>query len=122
MDIQRNRVRNCYKFNTKTNELSRIADIITGRSAFGIVNIRQYIYVISGSQGLQGCERYDIMSDKWEEYQELPYDLVAVTATKYKERYLIAMGGMNYLLYSFGYDHFMNQMLVIDTLSVEPEW
>ena len=78
--------------------------------------------MISGSQGIHECERYDIISDIWEEYQELPYDLVAVTATKYKERYLIAMGGMNYLLYSFGYDDFMNKMLVIDTLSVEPEW
>ena len=62
------------------------------------------------------------MSDKWEEYQELPYDLVAVTATKYKERYLIAMGGMNYLLHIYGYEDFWKQMLVIDTLSVEPEW
>ena len=99
MDKNSQKLRDCYKFIIKNNHITKIADILTGRSAFGIVNIKQYIYVISGQSGLPGCERYNIKSDKWEEIPPLPYDLVALTAFKFKERYVIAMGGMNYHLF-----------------------
>ena len=99
MDAARNKVIDCFKYNASAKTLTKIANINEGRSAFGIVSINQYIYVISGSQGIKGCERYDITTNVWEKYADLPYDLIAVTATKYKERYLIAIGGINYILY-----------------------
>lgn len=52
----------------------------------------------------------------------IPYDLVAVSAFKFKERYIVALGGMNYALYYYGHDLFMTQMLVLDTFAAEPEW
>lgn len=52
----------------------------------------------------------------------LPYDLTALTAFKFKERYIVAMGGMNYTLYYYGHDLFMTQMLVLDTFAENPDW
>ena len=48
MDLNSQKLKDCYKFNIKTNQITKIADILQGRYAFGIVNIKQYIYVISG--------------------------------------------------------------------------
>lgn len=71
---------------------------------------------------MPGCERYDTINDIWEQMPPIPYDLVAVTAFKFKERYIVALGGMNYTLYYYGQDLFMTQMLVLDTFAAEPEW
>jgi hypothetical protein len=56
----------CFKYNANAKTLAKIANIKEARSAFGIVNIKQYIYVISGSQGIKSCERYDITTNVWE--------------------------------------------------------
>ena len=52
--------------------MSKIKDIINGRSAFGIVNINEYIYAICGSKGdntyYKETERYNIIEDSWEPY------------------------------------------------------
>ncbi len=115
MDKNSQKINNCYKFNIKTNHITKVASIQNARSAFGIVNIKQYIYVVSGQQGLPGCERYDIINDTWEQLPPIPYDLTAVTAFKFKERYIIAVGGMNYAMYLMENDLYMTQMLVLDT-------
>jgi hypothetical protein len=41
-------ISNCFKYNTKLNAMTRIKNIKRARSAFGIVNINEYIYVIGG--------------------------------------------------------------------------
>jgi hypothetical protein len=71
---------------------------------------------------LPGCERYNTLTDSWELIPPLPYDLTALTAFKFKERYIVAMGGMNYTLYYYGHDLFMTQMLVLDTFAENPDW
>ncbi len=53
--------------------MSKIAKLKVGRSAFGIVNIGNQIYVLGGYKDIDGCERYNIKYDLWKDYIPLPY-------------------------------------------------
>jgi Kelch motif len=81
------KVHDCYKFNMKTQEISKIASIKRPRSAFGIVYIRNYIYVFGGDEKIYQTERYNMLNDTWEDFgKPWPYHLVAVTGSKLKDR------------------------------------
>ena len=44
------KVSECFRYNIKTKEMSKIAPIKRARSAFGITHIRNYIYVLGGEE------------------------------------------------------------------------
>ena len=48
------------------------------------MNIRNYIYVFGGDEGILHTERYNIITNIWEDFGEAwPYHLVATTGGKY---------------------------------------
>lgn len=44
------KVSECYRYNIKTKEMTQVAPIKRARSAFGITNIRNYIFVLGGDE------------------------------------------------------------------------
>ena len=64
-----------------------------------------------------------MITNKWEDFGDLcPYHLVAVTAGKYKERYIFTVGGLNYDEYFKGSNQMMTKILMLDTESRDPMW
>ena len=83
--------------------MAKIAPIKNPRSAFGLTHIRNYIYVFGGDEGILQAERYNILTDQWEYFGgNWPYHLIAVTAGKFKDRYIFTVGGINYSLHQNG--------------------
>ena len=44
------KVSECFRYNIKTKEMTKIAPIKRARSSFGITHIRNYIYVLGGEE------------------------------------------------------------------------
>ena len=87
----------CFRYNIHTKEMTKIAPIKHPRTAFGLTHIRNYIYVFGGDEHVLQGERYNIITDEWEYFgDKWPYHLIAVTAGKFKERYIFSAGGINY--------------------------
>lgn len=62
-----------YKYNVKTNQLTRQANIPKARQAFNICHIGNYIYVAGGvtpHEALNDFWQYDVEQDKWTELYE----------------------------------------------------
>ncbi len=100
--------------------MTRVADIGIARSAFGITFINQYIYCCGGTSGwsqyLESCERYDMIQDKWKNYSQLPEQLIATTATKFEERYIYLIGGLNH-----PYDNALLHGHIINVLRIDTQ-
>ena len=44
------KVNECFRYNIRTKELTKVSPIKRARSAFGITHIRNYIYVLGGDE------------------------------------------------------------------------
>lgn len=44
---------------------------------------------------LKSCEAYEISRDTWEEFPELPIELIAPTAIKFEDKYIYVVGGLD---------------------------
>ena len=49
-DEDATKVNECFRYNIKTKEMTKVAPIKRARSAFGITHIRNYIYVLGGEE------------------------------------------------------------------------
>ena len=110
--------RDCFKYNMDTRVMRRVASLRVPRSAFGITWIRQHIYVIGGSTKYEEKvqnERYDILADKWEDFEpSLDFELVAPNAFKVSERYIFIIGGLNYMYHFTQSSCMQNKLLMLD--------
>ena len=87
----------CFRYNIETKEMTKVAPIKHPRTAFGLTHMRNYISVLGGDENILQGERYTILTDQWEYFgDKWPYHLIAVTAGKFKERYIFIAGGINY--------------------------
>jgi hypothetical protein len=62
-----------------------------------------------------------MIADKWEDYgDDWLYHLVAVTAGKFKERYIFTIGGLNYTLFIMNDSSNFKKMAYLDTWDPNP--
>ena len=55
-----------FKINLKENLIEKKASLPLAKQAFGVISIRNYIYVVGGYSGqnaVDTCERYDILTN-----------------------------------------------------------
>lgn len=67
----------------------------SAKQAFGVVCVMNHIYVVGGydvSGPQQTCERYDIITDKWDQLPNLPIKLLAANLVAINNRYIVAFG------------------------------
>jgi hypothetical protein len=93
MDINNGYSKYCFKYTPADNKLHRVADIPLPRSAFGLVTIGNFIYVISGVTDVASCLKYNWKYDVWKEYLPLPSVLEACNAIAIQERFIYVIGG-----------------------------
>jgi len=68
----------CHELNYEGRTLTQKASMQYERSAFGVVYLNDYIYVIGGAGKdgvLSSCERYTVSGDSWSPIESLPLGL-----------------------------------------------
>jgi len=103
-DRQYDVLRSCIKVDIISGVFELKTQMSHRRSAFGVCVIGKLIYLVGGlnnqegDEGIvKGCERYDVVGDKW---QELPKkcDVLysGITVDVIKKRYIYGFGGMDW--------------------------
>lgn len=77
---------------------------------------------MGGNQRLDKCERYNILTNVWEEFAVLPSYRVAPSAVTLENRYIYLVGGFNYSQLFRREDQFINDILRVDTQEDELQW
>jgi len=57
-------------YNSETNQLKRLNDMITPRHSHSILNHKEFLYAVGG-HSTQSCERFSLKNYKWEELSKL---------------------------------------------------
>jgi hypothetical protein len=89
-----------YCFNIKTNIMREKRQMINKRYWFGHCYINEFIYVAGGSksfmENIKNCERYNMITDEWEEIPSFPETLHSTRLLPIEKRYIYSIGGFEF--------------------------
>ena len=107
-----------YKYNLKTNELTRQADIPKARQDFNICHIGNFVYVVGGvsNEILNDFWQYDVEQDTWTELYEarLPRYALRLKLLAVERRYIF---GLATIEYTAG-----QNLIKLDTWNIKKGW